>query len=823
MSIFKKTIKYSKSSKDLDNKIKNLDEGLKQTGVIKDDGDSEYFSLQENVVNNHPQIYDEIEVIPEEEQLYNWRETLLENFEEEQISLIKSTEEINHSLTRVENYISKSNKELILLRDQVFQEISESTLLNLPEIKDKISRVLEIYEQLQEGLLNEPPETQNEDPLTPLNQNFVTTEDLNKHYTLFINRIQEQLATLGGGGETQLKYLDDIVGIATNASAYDGKFLKYDHSVGKFVFDTAGGGAGSQTLNQTLGYGNTSSLGMSVGVITATGANITGNATLGANSSSLINVPGRISSNFYPNGDGVYDLGRAPQIGSGANRWKDANFYGKGTFDGGVDAHDLELGVSSSNLIYSTSGNLELNSQSGTTNIDDKVTISGNTGIGTANPTSKLHVVGNANISGIITTTSINFYSGGLLGDPYEDGGFGLKSSTTGNQYAIVASNNLQQYIQVDNNTIYIGTGYGSTTGSYNWAFKKDGSTEFPNSLILAPVSQNITLQSDQYTQLMWMNADQSVTPNKSTHTDFYVETGGATLDIAYRDGAGYEQIKSWTWYVASNNGDYGFRFPDSTVQTTAFTGYANNAGIATYAQTSGVSTSVIGGIASVTSLNVTGLSTFTGISTFQSTLFGTQLNVSGVGTFNTSLQLGINGSSSGSLTINSSLGSFSNTSISPGSITFNNSGATSISLNGNNQLYFRAGSNGASSYLFSNYYGGFDHELFFIDDYGNTRTSGNANISGITTTQRLNVGTGGTVITTTSNGLVGIGTANPTSKLHVVGDSLITGIATVGLGTTSTPPSNSQMSFELISNTNLRIKVRGTDGVLRSANITLA
>lgn len=68
----------------------------------------------------------------------------------------------------------------------------------------------------------------------------------------------------------------------------------------------------------------------------------------------------------------------------------------------------------------------------------------------------------------------------------------------------------------------------------------------------------------------------------------------------------------------------------------------------------------------------------------------------------------------------------------------------------------------------------------------------------------------------------VGIGTTLPTSKIHVVGDALITGITTVGLGTTSAP-SNSQLSFELISNTQLRIKVRGTDGVLRSADITLA
>ena len=63
----------------------------------------------------------------------------------------------------------------------------------------------------------------------------------------------------------------------------------------------------------------------------------------------------------------------------------------------------------------------------------------------------------------------------------------------------------------------------------------------------------------------------------------------------------------------------------------------------------------------------------------------------------------------------------------------------------------------------------------------------------------------------------------NATSGVSTVTNLNVTGITTVGLGNTSTPPSNSQMSFELISNTQLRIKVRGTDGTLRSANITLA
>ena len=52
-------------------------------------------------------------------------------------------------------------------------------------------------------------------------------------------------------------------------------------------------------------------------------------------------------------------------------------------------------------------------------------------------------------------------------------------------------------------------------------------------------------------------------------------------------------------------------------------------------------------------------------------------------------------------------------------------------------------------------------------------------NVSGISTTLSLNVGTGGTVITATTAGLVGIGTTNPTEKLTVSGNAVITGITT--------------------------------------------
>lgn len=77
------------------------------------------------------------------------------------------------------------------------------------------------------GLLAEPDNVkQQTDPLTPVNQKFATLEDLNKHYNLFLSRIQQQLSTLGGGGETNLTYMDvPITSVIT--SSYSVKLQDY--------------------------------------------------------------------------------------------------------------------------------------------------------------------------------------------------------------------------------------------------------------------------------------------------------------------------------------------------------------------------------------------------------------------------------------------------------------------------------------------------------------------------------------------------------------------------------------------------------------------
>ena len=105
------------------------------------------------------------------------------------------------------------------------------------EIEEQPIKKPEVTNILTEGLLNILPQEKTPDPLTPLNQNFATLDDLQKHYRLFLNRIQQKLSTLGGGGETQLRYLDDVVGVATNPGAYNSKFLQWDSSTNtaKFV------------------------------------------------------------------------------------------------------------------------------------------------------------------------------------------------------------------------------------------------------------------------------------------------------------------------------------------------------------------------------------------------------------------------------------------------------------------------------------------------------------------------------------------------------------------------------------------------------------
>lgn len=71
-------------------------------------------------------------------------------------------------------------------------------------------------------------------------------------------------------------------------------------------------------------------------------------------------------------------------------------------------------------------------------------------------------------------------------------------------------------------------------------------------------------------------------------------------------------------------------------------------------------------------------------------------------------------------------------------------------------------------------------------------------------------------------NGNLGIGSTVPKARLDVSGSARISGIVTLGLTPSTTAPENSQFSFELPTNTTLRVRVKGSDGITRTGTITL-
>ena len=116
--------------------------------------------------------------------------------------------------------------------------------------------------------------------------------------------LKQIVHTQGGGGEVNLRYLDDIVGIATNPSVYDGMVLSYDNSLNKFKFVQQAASIGSTTWTTTsVGLHTISSVGIATDTANSNykldvggDARITGSLRLGTDtivldgSSNTINV-----------------------------------------------------------------------------------------------------------------------------------------------------------------------------------------------------------------------------------------------------------------------------------------------------------------------------------------------------------------------------------------------------------------------------------------------------------------------------------------------------------------------------------------------------
>jgi hypothetical protein len=523
------------------------------------------------------------------------------------------------TVSNIEKYLQEHHQDIITLREEVFSEINQIPVGNLQENIERLERKIDLIKEtyssidpetvakeiIQEGLLNELPEIKNEDPLTPLNQNFVTIDQLQEHYRLFINRIQQQLSTLGGGGETRLEFLDDI---NRTSAKVNGRFLKYDAASGKWI--GALGGGGSQTLDDTLELGNTSSTGMSVGVVTATsfygdGSKLTGIVTsvVGLASEGYVNNLVAISTNGLLNstGDGSSLTGIVTSITAGSG-------ISINQSTGNVTITATNGGGAGESYWASTSAGIHTLSS---------------VGIGTtAKSDFKLYVEGNAKVTGILTVgnqsvtingsnNTIKVGSGVTI-----DGNTGIISASAvyigGSQVSAFSGN----YNDLTNkpNLSSISVAYASTAGISTYATSAGIST----------VAQGLT-----------------GTPNI---------TVGIVTATSY-NGSGAALTGIITSLIAGTNVTI---TQSSGIATISATG--GGGGSQTLDQTLALgNTSALGmsvGVITATTLNVTGIATigtgivttlrgtninYTGVSTFTST-FITNVNVSGVATIGTGI-----------------------------------------------------------------------------------------------------------------------------------------------------------------------------------------
>ena len=283
------------------NDIENLTENLELRDFEKK---VEIKEVKEYLQETKDKIYEELK----ETALKIWEHQ--RSFKDDDRKLKKSVlSKLNEAKQNIEKRIDESNSKYKDSNKEIknyFNGLKEE-VANLPEVKyyDKdikklsekaethtvnIADLYKIVEDIkgQQVELNEwtakygdvnparpigpdPKEKQGEDPLTATDQKFATLKDLAANYRLFVNRVEQQLYTIGGGGAGFIKDLDDVsfdsqnndlliyqsatskwVGIAStslgsstltglddvdDSNLGDGRFLRYNATEEEFTFE----------------------------------------------------------------------------------------------------------------------------------------------------------------------------------------------------------------------------------------------------------------------------------------------------------------------------------------------------------------------------------------------------------------------------------------------------------------------------------------------------------------------------------------------------------------------------------------------------------
>ena len=185
----------------------------------------------------------------------------------------KELKEINYSSIKTDELLLKYFNELKseisdLPKVQYYDEDLRHVRSDIKGLYKLVEDIKESNKKLQEEqqllaetnvpLGEDPPDTKNPDPLTPIDQNFVTLDQLKKHYKVFVERVQYQLASIGGGGAGFIKDLDDV----NISGLQDNYILQYDSTSSKWLTVANNAGAGGTWASNSIGISTTKNVGI---------------------------------------------------------------------------------------------------------------------------------------------------------------------------------------------------------------------------------------------------------------------------------------------------------------------------------------------------------------------------------------------------------------------------------------------------------------------------------------------------------------------------------------------------------------------------------
>ena len=248
---FENRVQFGTEVKDLDTKL-----GEEKEKIWKELRDSSM-----KIWEYHKEFKDDDKKL--KKQILGEYNSLKQNIKKELKEVSKESVKTDELLLKYFTDLRKEVSEIVIPEVKDYDDDLRYIRADIKDLRKLVRTIKNEQKNLSEGLLNEPPNEKESvggkgDPLTPMDQNFATLDDLASHYRLFINRIQQQISTIGGGGAGFIKDLDDV----DISGLSDNYILQYDAATSKWLTVANNAGAGGTWASTTTGIHTTKNVGI---------------------------------------------------------------------------------------------------------------------------------------------------------------------------------------------------------------------------------------------------------------------------------------------------------------------------------------------------------------------------------------------------------------------------------------------------------------------------------------------------------------------------------------------------------------------------------